>query len=82
MSEKRVPDFSVVAEKNGKRYRLECYSWRQWKTDLRGDYRGRVGYRVRCNGKWRGTLKPPEQWTLTEIFDELRKWAAKQNGSN
>jgi hypothetical protein len=74
MSEKRQPVFTVVAEKFGKKIRLECFTWRDWKTNLRGDYRGRVGYRLRKNGKWLDTIERPQPWTTTEIFDELRKW--------
>lgn len=72
MSEKRRPNIKLVAEKDGKRHRVELFDERQW-GHAPSDNCGRPHYRVRFDGKWR------EGWhTITMVTDGLRRWLSRR----
>ena len=77
MSEKRKPSLKLVAEKQGKRLKVELFPvtlWphRQFEPVCPKDPHRR--FRVRTNGKW---MNGDNGYTMTEIMRDLRKWCLR-----
>ena len=69
MSEKRKPEITLVAKKQGKkRLRVELYNALQWPKKFN---RRKSGYRVRINGRWQNG---DATYTVSEIMRQLRGW--------
>ncbi len=69
MSEKRKPTRKIVAEKGGKRMRIELFPATLWPEKFHREKRTR--YRIRVNGKW---AQGDHAFTITEVMRQLRMW--------